>query len=83
MLVGMLILQGIVACRDHSPKNDDASLRYRLALAMLEEDSVKAAEDMLRASIRLARETNDLHTLYLSQSRLAQLLAELGSQYQL
>ena len=76
MLVGMLILQGIVACRDHSPKNDDASLRYRLALAMLEKDSVKAAEDMLRASIRLARETNDLHTLYLSQSRLAQLLAD-------
>lgn len=75
-LACLLTLLSFAACHGSHAKHDDASVRYRLALAMLEQDSVKAAEDMLRMSIRQARTSGDTHTLYLAQSRLAQLLSD-------
>ena len=78
-LVGMLLLMNLAACagRHSEPTNGkDASVYYQLALAMLERDSVKSAEQLLHKTIRLARETQDSHTLYLAQLQIAQLMAD-------
>ena len=78
-LVGMLMLMCLAACTKKHPAPDsgkDASVYYQLALAMLERDSVKSAENMLQKTVSLARETQDFHTLYLAQLQIAQLMAD-------
>lgn len=48
---------------------------YERALEAFDGDSIRLGEQLLNQAIRLARASDDLHTLYLAQSRLAESLA--------
>jgi len=52
-----------------------ASICYKRALEAFDGDSVRLGEQLLNRAIRLATASDDLHTLYLAQSRLAESLA--------
>ncbi len=52
-----------------------AAASYSAALEAFEHDSVQGGEQLLHQAIRLAQQEDDLHTLYLAQSRLAESLA--------
>jgi len=54
---------------------ETASAVYEQALAAYDCDSTHLSEQLLRRSIRLARQEGDLHTMYLAQLQLAQSLS--------
>jgi hypothetical protein len=53
----------------------DARVCYERALEAFDGDSIRLGEQLLNRAIRLATASDDLHTLYLAQSRLAESLA--------
>ena len=76
LILSVLLL--VVACREAAADRfagQDAKAYYEQALSAFDSDSVQAGEQLLNTAIRLAREHNDFHTLYLAQLRLAQSLA--------
>ena len=58
----------------------DARACYEQALAAFDDDSIQAGERWLHQAIREARQTDDLHTLYLAQLRLAESMAQGNSE---
>ena len=76
-LLFLSLLLTFVACHRESPVPSDGDARtcYEQAIAAFDADSVQAGEQLLHQAIRQARRSDDLHTLYLSQLRLAESLA--------
>ena len=66
----------LASCHPAPPEQAAARVCYEAALEALERDSIQKAERMLRQAIGQARDEDDLHTCYLAQLRLAQLMAE-------
>ena len=77
LLLGLLIVMAATACRNalSKPSEPSAEAIYTRALEALDADSTQAAQRWLQQAMRLARQTDDLHTLYLSQLQMAELLA--------
>ena len=67
----------LAACGNASQEGSELTARncYDQALELLDADSVRAGEQLLHKAIKMAEETEDLHTLYLAQLRLAESLA--------
>ena len=67
----------LAACGNASQDDSELTARncYDQALELLDADSVRAGEQLLNKAIKMAEETEDLHTLYLAQLRLAESLA--------
>ena len=71
------LLLTLAACQSEAPVPSDGDARtcYEQAVAAFDVDSVQTGEQLLHQAIRQARRSDDLHTLYLSQLRLAESLA--------
>ncbi len=73
ILLPVLITVLLFSCQ--TTEQETARSVYEQALTAYDSDSIHQSEQLLRRSIRLARQEGDLHTLYLAQLQLAQSLS--------
>ena len=72
----LLVALLFTSCHSAPSESVDAKSCYEAALAALANDSSQLAQQLLRQAVCVADGEDDLHTSYLAQLQLAQLLAE-------